>query len=753
MLHPVRRVRLGTFGGVFTPSILTILGVILFLRTGYVVGNGGLAQTLAIIVLANAISFFTVYSLVAIASNLPIKEGGPYYIISRTLGPVWGSIIGFVLFLAVSISVGFYCIGAAEVLAPFLPDMGGDTIRYTAALIALALFGIAWMGAELSTKFQYLVMTVLFVALFSFAVGALGRAEVSLFDAAWKPAQGSPGYWYLFAIFFPAITGFTQGVNMSGDLAHPSRSIIRGTVAAVGLSFAIYLAAALLLAAAFPQALLRQDMEAFVHAAWMPEAVTAGILAAAVSSALASFLGAPRVLAAMGRDGLFPLIGFFAVSQERPNPRKALLLSSVIVALTLWAGELNIVASVVTIFFLLTYGLLNYATFYEAHAQTPSFRPTVRGYSKWVSLAGVFVCVATIVAVDPVAGIVAAFVFSLLFLFLKYAIAEHAAWSDSTRSFQLKRIRDLLLQVNGKEEHPRDWHPNLLVLLPNRPQAREAMLYFASLVGSKSGTITAVRLFEKRLNAEDKAEQVRRIETAIASAHCDAFALVVSGMAFDKGLSMLVQSCGLGPIKTNTVLLGWPSRPRDAAQQKAYVAGVRAVLRQGINLIILKLDLPRWAGRLKTAETAGRIDIWWGEGRTSRLMLILAYLATHVGGWDNATIRILAQSRKDHEAITQHNFDTLLEEVRIDADVELLHDINPEKIIECSGDAALVFMPMKHFGRRPEDYVGDVLDDPRFDGLNLALFIAGEDIELDADPDETVTAADEDETTSTGAHA
>ena len=220
--------KLGTFGGVFTPSILTILGVILFLRLGYVVGNGGLAETLLIILLANTISFLTAYSLVAIASNLHIKGGGPYYIISRTLGPEWGGVIGIILFFAVSVSVAFYCIGAAEVLAPILYlDEAG--VSYTAAFIATVLFIIAWLGADVSTKFQYIVMVVLFSALFSFFAGALGQAEVQTLKDSWQQPEDSEHFWILFAIFFPAITGFTQGVNMSGDLEHPSRSIIAGT--------------------------------------------------------------------------------------------------------------------------------------------------------------------------------------------------------------------------------------------------------------------------------------------------------------------------------------------------------------------------------------------------------------------------------------------------------------------------------------------------------------------------------------------
>lgn len=735
--------KLNTFGGVFTPSILTILGVILFLRSGYIVGHGGLAEALGIIILANAISVFTAYSLVAIASNLHIKEGGSYYIISRTLGPEWGGVIGIILFFAISISVGFYCLGAAEVLAPILPGFSMYKVQWTAAIISGLLFIIAWMGADFSTKFQYFVMSVLVLALFSFLFGALQKADTTYLMAAWKSSADSPGFWYLFAIFFPAITGFTQGVNMSGDLENPRRSIIYGTVWAISVSFTIYIGAVILLASSYSQDILQNDMHTFEHVALVPELVIAGILAAAISSALASFLGASRVLAAMAKDQLFPYVKLFSESSgDTNNPRRALAFSVFVVAMTISIGELNTVASLVTIFFLLGYGLLNYATFYEAHAQSPSFRPTLSGYNKWISLIGVLLCLSAIVAIDASIGALSAFLISLIYLFLKFKANEHIAWSDSRRSYNLKRIRDLLFQVNTKEEHPRDWHPNLIVFLSDRHSEWKEMLYFSSLISSSSGTVSAVRFHQRRHNRIRLEEEKKRIQDAISQTGVDAFALVLSEVTFETGLSTLIQSYGLGPIKANTALLGWQRQDDDVHNRELYLRRLRTALSLGLNLIVLKVDTKVWDDTFEEQKLPKRIDIWWGEIKTGHLMLLLAYLATHTYKWEETKIRILAQSTKGHEENTMLDFKTILEESRIDAEIELLHEIYTEAIFEHSRDASLVFMPMKLFGNTPSDYVGDSLDDPRFEGMNLALFIAKEDIELDADPD-TVQIDDE----------
>ena len=96
--------KFGTFAGVFVPNVLTILGVIMFLRTGWVVGQAGLTGALIILGIANLITFLTTLSLSAIATNTKVGGGGAYYLISRSLGLEIGGSIGVPLFLAQAIS-------------------------------------------------------------------------------------------------------------------------------------------------------------------------------------------------------------------------------------------------------------------------------------------------------------------------------------------------------------------------------------------------------------------------------------------------------------------------------------------------------------------------------------------------------------------------------------------------------------------------------------------------------------------------
>ena len=91
---------LGTFGGVFTPSFLTIIGVIMYLRFGWIVGNAGLYGTLAIVFLANTITFITALSVSSIGSNERMETGGAYFMINRVLGFLPGGAVGIPLYLS-----------------------------------------------------------------------------------------------------------------------------------------------------------------------------------------------------------------------------------------------------------------------------------------------------------------------------------------------------------------------------------------------------------------------------------------------------------------------------------------------------------------------------------------------------------------------------------------------------------------------------------------------------------------------------
>ena len=364
-----------------------------------------------------------------------------------------------------------------------------------AALAVSFLFIFAWLGADWATRFQFVVMAVLFTAILSFFIGGLLRWDSGLLAENWTASHSDMGFWVLFAIFFPAVTGFTQGVSMSGDLKDPGKSLPPGTFAAVGLSIVVYFISAVLFAASLPNKVLISDYEAMNKVAFFGILITAGVIAATLSSAMASFLGAPRILQSLAADRIFPFLIFLPKARDLPPiPAERVLLAAGIAYATVAYGRLNLIAPVVSMFFLISYGLLNYATYYEASSQSPSFRPRFHYFHKWLSLAGALACLGAMLAVDLTAGIVAVAVLFAIYQYLKRT-AGPARWADSRRSHHLQHTREHLLAAAAEPEHPRDWRPQILAFSDN-PERRSQLLKFASWIEGGSGLTTAVRILE-----------------------------------------------------------------------------------------------------------------------------------------------------------------------------------------------------------------------------------------------------------------
>ncbi len=730
--------RLGTFAGVFTPSILTILGIILFLRLGYVVGAAGLGKALIIIAVANLISVLTSMSLAAIATNMRVGGGGVYYLISRTLGIEFGGAIGIVLFLAQSVSIAFYCIGFGEALAAILGLTGHFTVQIIAGAALLFLFLLAWIGADLATKFQYVVMVFLALALISFYIGGIRQWDTGLLVENWIANESTAPFWVLFALFFPAVTGFTQGVSMSGDLKDPSKSMTTGTFAAVFLSILVYFSVAVVFAGSTPLKTLVSDYGAMKQISMYAWLINAGVISATLSSAMASFLGAPRILQSLAADRIIPFLNPFAKGHgPSGNPRRGVLLSFGISVATVFMGQLDLIAGVVSMFFLISYGLLNYATYYEASAETPSFRPRFKWYSKKISLAGALICLAVMLIIDFRTGIAAVAILLAIFQYLK-RISTPARWADSRRSYYLKLVRNNLMGASKVPEHPRDWRPYVLALSNDEKEMKQ-LLNFSSLIEGKSGMTTAVRILQARgyraLKLKEEAQ--KDLSRIISEQESSAFSLVLAAEYVANGLSVLCQSFGIGPVKANTVLMSWSEQyiqENDPVQFHNYKDLIRLAVQSGCNIILLddkNQDRPEEShGKART------IDVWWKADDTSRLMLLLAYLITRAGHWEGACIRLLAcYLDRDNKEIMEMLTHTL-DEIRITAEPKIVLGLNEKVFLNTSGETDLVFIPVS---LKKDDQVmfGDLSLEQILPNLKaVAMVMAAQKIDLDSAPEE-----------------
>jgi amino acid transporter len=731
---------LGTFSGVFTPSVLTILGIILFLRLDFVVGSAGFGRALLIIGMANVISLLTSVSLSAIATNLKVKGGGDYFLISRTLGLEFGGAIGLVLFLAQSVSIAFYCIGFGEALVDILPGANRMLMPQFIAVAAVSfLFIFAWLGSDWATRFQYLVMALLGAALLSFFAGGIPRWNSSMLLQNWNAPAVNSDFWLLFAIFFPAVTGFTQGVSMSGDLKDPGKSLPLGTFLAVGVSILIYFGVALVYAGALSNEAL-VNTGAMKRIAIFEPMIDAGVIAATLSSAMASFLGAPRILQSLAADRIFPfLLPFAKGAGPTGNPRRGVLLAAGIAFLTISLGSLNVVAAVVSMFFLISYGLLNYATYFEARTASPSFRPRFKWFDLRLSLLGFLACLFAMLAIDLKTGIIAVSILFAIYQYLKRTSGP-ARWADSRRAYSLQRVRENILTAAAEPEHPRDWRPQILAFTSD-PQRRVRLIRFSSWLEGRSGMTTVVHILE-RTGAKairERMEAETELRRDIQESGLPAFPLVMVAPEFDIGLNALLQVYGIGPVRANTILLNWlnPDSPFSLRfKEILFGRHLRIVHRLGCNIVVLHTEENRWDTLMDKNAGSRRIDVWWKGDATSRLMLLLAYLMTRSEPWEEAVIRVRAVNYETDSLENTQDLKDILAEVRIEAESMIVANASLKTIADISADASLVYLPFRLEGDRINALVSDPIEELLLRLPTTAMVLASEDIELDADPEE-----------------
>ncbi|MFH1575161.1 MAG: Na-K-Cl cotransporter, partial [Acidobacteriota bacterium] len=372
-----RAEKFGTFLGVYTPSVLTILGLIMYLRFGWIVGNLGLPLTVFVVLLANSITFITGLSASAIATNMKVGVGGEYYMISRSLGLELGGAIGIPLFLSRTLSITFYSLGLAESFAALRMEAGHDVPSYFIQALAAAIIVVVTIlsgrSASVALKIQIPVMVAIAMSLAALVTG--------IFTADLRPPEltasyrtAPEGFWYVFAVFFPAVTGFAAGIAMSGDLKDPRRAIPRGVLLAIVTGALVYLAVPVLLGVTTRVTFEELSQPGVIIwnsiALLGPWLVYPGLWGAVVSSAIGSALGGPRVLQALASDGLAPR--FLARLSPTGQPTVATWICGGMALAAVLLGGLNTVAQFVTVLFLTLYVTINLSAGIEDLVGDPS---------------------------------------------------------------------------------------------------------------------------------------------------------------------------------------------------------------------------------------------------------------------------------------------------------------------------------------------------------------------------------------------
>ncbi len=459
---------LGTFQGVYRPTVMTILGLMMYLREGWIVGHAGLGGAVLIVLLTFLITGTAALSLSSITTNIRMGAGGVFYIISQSLGLEPGGAIGIPLYLGQAFSSALYVYGFSEAWVYLFP--GHPQILVVYIVLAIA-FAITFISTRLAFRLQGIVLLVILASLASIALGitSVGREGPLHEPRLWGDFDAG-GFWVLFAIFFPAGTGIKVGASMSGALEDPRRSIPIGTLAAVGTALVVYLLMALWYSlVATPEELTGNYLIVLEKAAW-GELVLVGILCATFTAALSSFVAAPRVLHALGEQGVLPRHKFFAQLTERGEPRNAMLVTGALVAAVMLVGSLNRVAVLITMFYLLIYLTIDFVVLLEQRLGMISFRPLFRIHAG-VPIVGITACLVAVFVISPIFALVALSMIMGIYVYLTNQELQ-TPWQTvrssvfvSLADWAIKRI-----ERSPEQANERSWKPDLLVPVESRAE-------------------------------------------------------------------------------------------------------------------------------------------------------------------------------------------------------------------------------------------------------------------------------------------
>ncbi|MEM7028835.1 MAG: amino acid permease [Chloroflexota bacterium] len=681
--------RFGTFAGVFTPNVLTILGIILFLRIGWVVGQAGMWGALIIVAIANMISLLTGLSLSAIATSMEVKAGGNYYLISRSLGLEIGGAIGIPLFLSQAISVAFYIIGFTEALLSIAFFQTIDP-RLIATGVAL-LFGIiSYVGADFALKIQFFILAILVASLVSFFTGGWNSFTEPILTTNYTAGVS---FWVAFAVFFPAVTGIEVGTSLSGDLKNPSRSIPVGTISSIVVTAIIYFFVVVWFAYHGTAEQLIGDNLAMQRIASIPFLILLGVWASTLSSALGSIIAAPRTLQAIAKDRVVP---FWIANQmgSATEPRVAVILTSIIAIAVIWMGDLNFVAPIIAMFFLNTYGMVNVAAATEKLVGNPSYRPRFR-IPWFVSAAGAIGCYGAMFLINVPATLAAIIISYGIYFYLQSRRLERT-WGDVQSGVWLAVARLAILNLESQRRHTKNWRPNLMVFT-GQPHNREQLVEVARWISLGQGIVTFFQLLigdVGELAGKGRRRAARRlIRSYIQNHQMTAVAEAEIVPNFREGVLVVAQAHGMGGLEANSVLFGWSHQPEGRAMQLSMMRDLVALEK---TVLFLHFDQGRGFGNRKV------INVWWrGQDSNADMMLLLAHLIQQHRTWKDAQIRLqLIIDNEEGVAPLQAHMEALCAQVRVQAvPVVIVREDETvtysDMIVEASGEADLSLLGIK----------------------------------------------------------
>jgi amino acid transporter len=627
--------KFGTLKGVFIPNVLQMIGVILFLRLGWVLGHAGIFQMSIIITLSALLLFITGLSLSTIVSNMKMSGGGAYYLISRALGIEFGSALGVLSCIAQVCSISLCVTGFSLSLYEFFPILSLPLLK-AATLIILVL--ISYFSTDFALKTQFFIFICLTMSIIAIFFGSTSPENLTPL-----PEATTLTFWSCFALFFPAMTGIESGMSMSGDLRNPSRSLPIGTLGAIAVVYSIYLSISFFLSNISPE-LLKSYPFILYHTSKVGYLIIIGIWAATLSSALGAILGGPRVIQAIAKDGILPhflSIGFGPLNQ----PRIATVIIFFLGMLLTLGTDIDQIIPMLTMSCLTSYGLINFIAFFESFMKNPSWRPAVRIY--WpISLIGALGCLVTMFMINPGAAFLEIALVSI-FCFWTVKRKIKGNWDDLKHSIFSFFVHKGTIKLSNFKASAKSWRPHILTLF-DTPAIQKNLAYFSHALNQGKGLLT----FGVNLTSEEKEKEIYEdVKKNLQGFKIPSYLHLNVCQEPFIGKNQIIRNYGFGLLKPNSIFLA----VSDQSETKPYIQLLLDIYAQHKNIVLLKDDPLKDYLFTDPTRKDKQINLWW-RGKypgNFELCLALAYLLQQSKLWPKAKIfiKMIAKDESQKEKL------------------------------------------------------------------------------------------------------
>ena len=631
---------------VFLAAISTILGAILFLRFGFAVAHAGMFGAILIILIGHAITIPTALAIAEIATNLKVEGGGEYFMISRSFGALVGGTIGISLYLSQAISVAFYMIAFSEAFTPLFPWIQQQSgiipqtwmISIPAAILLLVL--IVSKGADLGVSALWIVVTTLGISLFMFFIGRpeTSQTSVDFFAKVQKPDN----FFIVFAIIFPAFTGMTAGVGLSGDLKNPRKSIPLGTLTATITGMIVYILIVLKMGYSLSPEELGADQFGMSKIALWGPIIPIGLGAATLSSAIGSILIAPRTMQALAKDHIFPISQvnqFLSRGKGEANePVNATLITAIIVLAFVSLGSVDVVAQVISMFFMITYGSLCLVSFLEHFAGNTSYRPTFR--SKWyLSLIGAIACFIMMFQMAPLYAFLALVAIVVIYASLRRGREHEYDLSDMLKGvlFQLTRNLQVLIQRKSADVTSTNWRPSFIAI-SSSSLTRLAPFDLLRWISHYYGFGSFIHYIKGPLNDETRIESKQILDQLIklgAESQAGIYVDTIVSPSFKTAVAQIIQIPGISGMENNSILFEF--HEDNASDINNILEGCQFAVIVDFNICVLRSSERHFGYKKK-------IHVWLtpGDYRNANLLILLAYILMGHPQWKGCEIELFA---------------------------------------------------------------------------------------------------------------